>query len=64
MAQPVNDNTMISADSGEHTRSLADRVKTVQDKAEAIGVATTITKAEMKSFMDEQWGEEDKSSDS
>jgi hypothetical protein len=64
MTQPLNQKTATSADRGEYTRSLADRIKTVQDKAAAIGVATTITEAELKSFMDEQWGEVDQSSDS
>ncbi|KEJ94964.1 hypothetical protein SAMN05444149_107142 [Pseudosulfitobacter pseudonitzschiae] len=44
----------------EHRSSAsAERLAALQEKARALGITTTLTEAELKAFMDDQWGEGD-----
>lgn len=51
-------------DEGEgEPNALLKRVAVLQNKVKALGLTKTLSEADLKTFMDEQWGEDDHSND-
>ena len=49
-------------DQGESERgTLSERVAMLQNRVKALGFAETLSGADLKAFMDDQWGEDDQS---
>ncbi|WP_141693264.1 hypothetical protein [Thioclava sp. SK-1] len=47
-------------DQGESERgTLSERVAMLQNRVKALGLTETLSGADLKAFMDDQWGEDD-----
>lgn len=41
------------------SRDFQERIAAIQNKARALGLTATLSEAEQKAYMDDQWGEKD-----